>query len=208
MKGRRPRARNNASRRKLRWHPSQFAGDSVVFQAQPGASEWVSFWAKYPASEFDPDALAQDEPSVEPSDETLVRTLNQATVGWEGAVPGFESPTTVAFGLIAFDGGQYPKNYDLGIFQEGVSLFAPPSPILEADDDWIIRLPFTFVADGQIQNLGDQLYIQSRAMRKLPPGRGVLAVIHPYTILAAASSPVTLTWMWDMRLLCKTGWTR
>lgn len=194
--------RGRRSSRSSHWHPFLWQAFNQVIRVAAGESYWASFWARYPSGEVDP--LSEQ---ITPSDETLVRYIGQLVVAWDAISTSFESPVSIVAGLIAFDGGTYPEFYENSLFQEGTSLVAPPSPVLEADDDWIIRIPMQFPADGSYQGPGDRIFIESRAMRKLPPGTGILAVIHPYTVLEPTVELPTLNWSWDGRLLVKSGYT-
>jgi len=199
------RSRRSVSRRGPKrpstWRTFLVQTNALELQYREGESEWFSFWALWPAGEKDP---VDDE--VRPVDETLIRYVGNAQVQWAAVVPAPTEPVSLVLGLIAFDGGTYPEFYEAATFLEGTSLVAPPNPILEADDDWIIRMPYQFTNDGQIQNTGDTTFLQSRAMRKLPPGTGILCVGAALsTVGPAPGSTMTLYSSWDGRLLCKAG---
>jgi len=195
------RTSGRGARRKVKWINGQFAIDSVTFDANPDQDQWTSWWLRYPSTQSDPFVV---NPGVTPEDETLVRLLVNAQIIWEALVPAPNVPLCMCLGAIAFDGGEFPDFYDLAIFQRGVSLVAPPNPITEADDDWIIRLPFCFGSDGQIQTPGSEIFLESKAMRKLPPGTGILVVAAFRTLFDVALTP-TVTLMSDWRAVIKSG---
>jgi len=181
----------------------QWAVHNLVMNVVPGTSDFLSAWAVWPAGEIDP--LTE---TVMPIDETLVRVIDNFTCIWHGVAPTAETPIELTFGLIAFDGGSAPEAYEQILFSEldFGSIGCPPHPVLEADDDWIIRLPFLFVADATIQQPAAGPFIESKAMRKLPPGKGILAVVSATALSAAPSVPApTFSWMSDVRLALKSG---
>jgi len=201
--------------RRIRWVDASWQF-RVNLEADLGTGvEWASFWAKWPASMA---ALSRSIPpgeeeiaTNEPVDETLVRTISYlqslVTNPGTGGVPN--EPVNFCFGLIPFDGGEYPSFFDFAVFQEGVSLVAPPHPIFQADDDWIIRNPIVLASELQVLDTGDgsELNIQSRAMRKLPAGKGILAVIGVVSLLTAASQVVTFDGGGDIRMAVKSGFS-
>jgi len=188
-------------RRNVKWLGAQWAFANLTMNARPGESQWTSFWVRWPSSAVDQASVSQGSM---PLDETLVRTILNCQLVWQAVAPGVTNPVFATLGLIAFDGGQFPEFYDLTIFQEGASFVAPPNPNLENDDDWIIRLPFVFCTDGAIQQPGSNLFIESRAQRKLPPGTGLLAVLAAYSVIDEANTP-TFYFGADFRCLLKSG---
>lgn len=199
------RSRSRGSR-KTRWVGGVFQGSNIPFAAGSPAIgspyTWVSFWAKWPAGEVDPQSQR-----VEPSDETLVRTLVRSQIGvlvTDGNI------LDIVVGLIAFDGGDFPNFYEAAPFTSNSALVAPPNPIIDADDDWIIRQPYHSVsATGlpfQPPSLEERVWTESRAMRKLPPNTGVLAVVAVTNVLALVPI-VSLNWNIDMRLAVRSGYT-
>lgn len=201
------RRRTGRSSRKTRWLGSLWQGLNVLMAAgSPSIGspyQWVSFWLKWPAGSEDP--LADHR--VEPSDETLVRTLLRTSLTWQANTPDVYQ---ACFGAIAFDGGDFPDFYEQGSFVSNVSLVAPPNPIIDSDDDWIIRQPYanTNFTGFSFTNppLENQLWTESRAMRKLPPNTGVLAVLAVSNALSLAPT-VALNWSLDARLAVRSGYT-
>jgi len=142
-----------------------------------------------------------------PIDETLVRTILNCQIVWNALVQSPVLPTFITFGLIAFDGGAFPEEYDNRLFSLlSVGVPVPPNPNVDVDDDWIIRLPFCFCVDGLIQQPANELFIQSRSMRKLPPGTGILACLGAYTLGdPVATTTPTVSFLCDVRHMLKSG---
>lgn len=199
----RGRSRQSSSR-KTRWTGFLWQGDSIALEARQGTSSWVSFWAKWPGDGLNDDGFP------EPSDETLVRYVGNVVcgLGLSALVPGLIPPVDACFGLIAFDGGQYPEYYDNNAYQELSSGVAPPHPIVNADDDWIIRLPMQFVVNGSYQGPADATFLNSQAKRKLPPGTGILAVFGVQNVTTPNEQVYNYSFSWDGRLAVRTGYTR
>lgn len=214
MKRRHSRRSGSRSARKLRWVQSQYC-DSLGMNTDTTVAtadhSWVSGWLKWPGDRlFGTTELGGATATlVEPSDETLVKTIISviASVGAGDLVPlVLTNPIFVVIGLIAFDGGADPDFFNGGIFDQSV-IMAPPNPATDGDDDWIIRIPIPFVSTGQFATTTAESYIVSRAMRKLPPGKGVLAVIAPSDPNGQAGTSV-IGWGIDARMAIKSGYTR
>lgn len=206
FRGRSSRRRTGRSSRKTRWNQGVWQGLNIVFaagsQAIGSPYSWVSFWAKWPAGHDDPVSN-----HLEPSDETLVRSLMRTSLTWQAGTPDIYE---ACFGLIAFDGGDFPDFYEQGSYVSNVSLVAPPNPIVDADDDWIIRQPYfnTSFTGFSFTNpsLEDATWTESRAMRKLPPDTGILAVLAVTNVLSLAPV-ISLNWAADFRLAIRSGYT-
>lgn len=174
------------SARKTRWAVQNFAISDTLSTNVGVDAEWLSFWVKWPAS-MSSSSVRTIPPSEEvlPSNEPVDETWVNLIATWHALclVPGVAGAPAVpvmnyCMGLIPFDGGEYPSFYDFANFTEGASNVAPPHPILQADDDWIIRWAWAVTAEVTIaEQLGTTEFVRSKAMRKLPAGRGVLAVI-------------------------------
>lgn len=198
--------RGRRSSRKTRWVESVWQGLNIAFLAGSPAMgspyTWVSFWAKWPAGKADP---LSDR--LEPSDETLVRSLLRSSLTWD---PGVADVYQACLGLIAFDGGEFPDFYENGIFTSNTSFVAPPHPLVEGFDDWIIRQPYfnTNFTGFSFTNpsLEDSKWTESRAMRKLPPDTGILAVLGVTNVLSLAPV-IQLNWAMDCRLAVRSGYT-
>lgn len=161
-------------------------------------------WVKWPGDSVDPQ-FGLD--ALEPSDETLERTIINSQVLAAGLTPGTIDPVMFVIGLIAFDGGGAPGFYEGAIFDPtGASLVFPPQPI-DAHADWIIRQPFIFNSVQSYQGPGADIFIQSRAKRKLPPGRGIL-VVAQYFDLTGNAGNTSFAFGMDVRLAVKSGYTR
>lgn len=199
----RGRSRRSSSRRTL-WVHSLFQGNGILSDADgQGNYNWFSFWSRFPSGYVD-NAVGASVPNG--SDETLVRTIVACTLAWTGAAASFEPPIDLVFGLIAFDGGNKPDFYDLATFGSGGSFVAPPHPVVNASDDWIIRIPANFVADASYASAVADPFVMSRAMRKLPTGMGILGVVAPYSVLDSPSQP-TISWSIDIRHALRSGYT-
>jgi len=149
---------------------------------------------------FSPDDEGQER--LEPSDETLVRTLSFPSVI---VTPGTldQGPVEVVCGLLAFDGGSVPSSYDLAVFDVN-SAFAPPNPATDPTDDWIIRTPY--LANLVSVPLVPQ-QAESKSKRKLPPDTGILGVIGTINLITLASYTITVNFTWDVRLAVRSGYT-
>lgn len=211
---RRGHSRSRSSR-KTRWTGGIWQGDFTfngdVNSNGIGLFHWVSFWFKWPAGHNAPQiaGIPADATSrVEPSDETLVRTkVNfDATTAYNGVIAPVQTWDIVA-GLIAWDGGDFPEFFDLGIFSSS-SFVAPPNPAINPDDDWILRNSYG-VANANPRVIGDttDTYLNSLAKRKLPPDTGILGVIGVANVLQDDTVFLELTWNWDVRFAVRTGYT-
>jgi len=199
---RRSRHSNRGKSRKVHWEGHLFQGTEGFGTDLAGNYTWASSWARWPSDFIAP----EDDTFPTPSDETVIRTITQ-----------FECSTStnarvnVVFGLIAFDGGREPGFYEAALFDTS-SLVAPPNPATDFGEDWLIRIPNNFTG---LQTGAQSLYswaqpesfIQSRAMRKMPPGTGLLAVIGAINVLGE-STVLSLTWGADTRVALKSGYTR
>lgn len=212
----RRRSSHRGSRRKNRWLGFSWDVD-ITLEADLGAGvSWVSFWAKWPASQSSSAggrAIAVNEevvPSNEPVDETLMRILatNNLRVTNPGSAGLATNPINYSIGLIPFDGGEYPSFYDFATFQSGASFTAPPHPILQMDDPWVWR--YSFMSSAEVTFFspnGSDLAIQSRARRKLPAGVGLLAVIGAISFLSAGTTPTNIFGGGEFRMLVKSGFS-
>lgn len=200
------RSSRTSKSRKTRWVGGLFQGSNVPFAAGSPVIgtpyTWVSFWARWPSGEVDPQT-----DRVTPSDETLVRSLVRSQIGvlvTDGNI------LDMVIGLIAFDGGDFPDFYEAAPFTSNVSMVAPPNPIVDSDDDWIIRQPYHSVSAQGLPfvppSLEEHTWTESRAMRKLPPNTGILCVLGVANVLALAPI-VTLNWNIDIRLALRSGYT-
>jgi len=188
----------------------QIPFDTDVNGISTGNYTWVSFWFKWPAGHFivpfpgAPDAGLK----LEPSDETLVRTRSAFNgLATYNANAGRIASYDVAIGLIAWDAGEFPGAFDLGTFNSNSSLFAPPHPIVDIDDDWILRdtYPFAHFNPAALSVNAPDSYYQSLAKRKLPPDTGILGVIGAANTIDEQG--LVMDWSWDCRVAVRTGYT-
>lgn len=207
FRGRRQGRRQSKSR-KTRWLGNIWQGSNVVLAAGSPVTgtpyTWVSQWAKWPAGSIDPQS-----DRVEPSDETLVRVVQRWSLAFGS---GVGNVFQVTLGTIAFDGGEFPEFYEGGIFTSNSSFVAPPHPIVNADDDWILRSSYfsttgTGLAFSPTSLEDGTLWCQSRAMRKLPPNTGVLLVLAINNVLDEIAPVQAINWSVDTRLAARSGYT-
>lgn len=201
------RRRTGRGSRKTRWTGAIFQASNIAFLSGSPATgapyTWVSSWARWPSAGID----AGSE-RVVPSDETLVRSIMRTSVS---IVEGNTVPFDICMGLIAFDGGHSPEFYDAATFTSNVSFVAPPHPIIDIEDDWILRTPIvSSAASGVAASFlppDTDLWDMSRAMRKLPPDTGILVVIGINNFLSVGPPLVTLNWTADIRMAIRSGYT-
>lgn len=197
---RRLRRSGRSSGRKTYWAGSQWAGNEVDF---PDDASSACFWARWPSNFNDPHTAAN---SITPSDETLVRTiLNMQMLTNDDIITFATSPKIITFGLIAFDGGQSPDFYDAVSFGAGADV-GPPLPASQPGEDWIIRLPMVFQQANSYQGPVATQFIESKAMRKLPPGKGLLGVLE-YTDIFGTLSSTNWSFAFDIRMAFRSGYT-
>lgn len=205
--GARRHRRTSRSSRKTYWEGAVWQGQNILFAAGSpfigGPYTWVSFWIRYPSGSVDPSDLR-----VVPSDETLARLLIRGQLSVQ---PGTGNILDIVLGVLAFDGGDFPDFYEQGVFTSNVSLVAPPNPIVDPGDDWIIRQPIFSVTATGLQfaplSVENERWTESRAMRKLPPNTGLLAVLAPVNVLDLAPTQA-LNWSFDFRYALRSGYTR
>lgn len=212
MARRRFRSRGTRSRsaRKIRWLSQAWTLDTILDADPVGGGEWVSFWAKDPASRETRATFAQDVAVKEPVDETLVR-MHSAFVG-QILVPGTagQAPlVTVTHGVIPFNGGNKPEFYDFAIFDSS-SLIAPPSPLFDGDDPWVwMNWSSNGGAEskGEATGTGYERVEWVKSMRKLPAGVGLLHVVHALAINEIGGSPIdtTIRYCGNHRMAMKSG---
>lgn len=198
------------SSRKTRWTGSIFQGDVIFDTAINDNLTWVSLWSKWPAGHFDPfttDVAESDPPRLEPSDETLVNTITNLTFVYApNETPGASTvATNVAFGLIAFDGGQFPEYYE-GAAYDFTALVAPPNPAIDLQEDWLWRMEIGGLFTRSTGSNGTDRLQQVKSMRKLPPDTGILAVVG-LCDLASSTAVQELKWNWTTHHAVRSGYT-
>jgi len=213
---RRSHSRSRSSR-KTRWTGGIFQGLDQAFTGDVngislGQFSWVSFWFKWPASHFSPTipgAVTTDvQQRLEPSDETLVRTINNFTaVASYDATADVDQSWAVAIGLIAWDGGKRPEAFDLAVHSSLGTAVAPPNPVVDFEDDWLLRNIWgvTNTNPSIFQTLTDS-YVNSAAKRKLPPDTGILGLIGAADTIIG-TNVLEMTWNWDVRMAIRSGYT-
>lgn len=215
-RSRRFRRSGRQKSRRIRWTgPTTFEIDQTLQASALHGPEYMSFWAKRPAStqsgaggSLQVGLVAN---SNEPVDETLVRTL----LSVQGAlvVPGTTGVAplcSVAYGIIPFDGGDQPEFYDFAIFQNNISLVSCPSPFVDSDDDWTFRNVYGNSGREVVifdNTLGPAQFTESKAMRKLPAGTGLLFVIGVLALNELDTLTATVTVSGDIRMAFKSGFS-
>lgn len=194
-------SRRSRSNRKTYWSAANFTVDGAF---QDGS--WFCDWIKWPSgSVSDP-----QQPALYPTaeDETVVRMVISGNAHWNSGV-GSGNPSTLYFGIIAFDGG----NPTLWSGNSGGSLptpalIQPPLPFTDSGQDWLIRVPFYAMTPDTGFNTPNPMttdYTSSRAKRKLPPGTGLLGVLEYLEPFTPAQSNAVQTAI-DIRYCLKSGY--
>lgn len=215
-RGRRRFSSRRSSARRTRWVENTF-GLAVTLESDPTTgNQWASFWAKWPAS-LAPlsHVVAPNEEFVitnEPVDETLVKTLTwvNGLALTPGAAGSVTNPPNLTYGIIAFDGGEYPDFYDFAIFDSNASFVAPPNPTRQGDDPWVITNSLFLVNESLFfENQGNDLHNRtSAAKRKLPAGTGLLFVVGVTNVFSdGESTPVTLNIGGCIRMAARSGFS-
>jgi len=198
--------RRSGSKRKLYWSGATFSANQVGL-ANAGLGETVSFWVKWPSglinfSGGSPTDAGESFP--EANDETLIRLISSLKVDApvQGVLPG-ALLATWCFGVIAWDATSVSAvDLDVAINDSGVV----PNPARELAADWVFRVPVPFTSDNFFGAPTDRIFLESRAMRKLPPRTGLLGVFGYEDILATPEEVIKFTWQLDIRTLFKQGY--
>lgn len=205
-------SRGRRSGRKVRWAGQFVSLQEFVLDANPNDYSYLSFWVKDPASMARSSAFVA--PNVvetnEPVDETLVRLYSHMDVTIK--IPGTDGDapvTIISFGIIPFDGGEIPGFWDFAVFSLSGSLVAPPHPMFQVDDPWVLRQDFSNGSLEVAQFSSDQYERNEwvRSMRKLPAGVGLLGVLGQVAPSASASVPVTYNAGFIQRFALKSGFS-
>jgi len=200
---RRSRTRRSGKSRKAYWGASQFVGQDIDL----GVADVASFWVKFPSGLFDPQRLSpQGSEQLVASDETWTRLVcsSSCKVPVQGALPE-DLPLLVTIGLIAWDAASQAAALSLESQITNIAdPNAAPSPGLRGDLDWIIRIPFPVLTDNSVAFAADATFLNSRAMRKLPPSTGVLCCVSAVQPLDV-NATTTINWTTDWRYLLKAG---
>lgn len=152
----------------------------------------VAFWARVPAGAIDNTGAAI--PLLVPDDWTLVRTrLLYAWASNNGAAQ-VTHPWSAGIGLIDWD-GLTDNPLDLGN--------SIPHVVEDTDEDWVFRNIGPAVQDNIVlggNGGGDLDAYQSRAMRKLSAGKGLLCV---FSVSQAVPENLIFNISVDVRMLFK-----
>lgn len=192
--------RRSPNRRRSNWNSAFFQVQDVTLVNN---GEMVTGWWKWPAGLRNEGGSSLTEQEITPVDETLVRTIVGAnvTLNLAGLLQAPRS-VTIAFGLICWDASPVSAGDLDGVIASPGTV---PDPSREGGAEWIIRLPFTYTRDNF--SLGNQAesFIVSRAMRKLPPRTGILAVLGAFDGLGSSLDEINLDATFDGRMLYKSG---
>jgi len=205
MRRRRSFRRSGKPKRQLYWTGATLSLNQVEL-ANAGFGEVVSSWFKWPSGLLDFGGSSQtdaNEGLIQPSEETLVKTIlsTNCTLNLQGVVQGHFMATGV-FGLLVWDAST-ASAVDLDVVVDASGQV--PNPARDLAADWIIRQPFAFTRDNFSIAPQEAIFITSRAMRKLPPRSGILAVFGYEDILASPEDSVEWDLQVDARMLFKSG---
>lgn len=192
---RRPRGQRSKAR-KIHWTGFNFQAED--YDQLP--VETALAWAKWPSATTSvPDTAPFQAP--EASDETLIRSIVSGTAVYNlNGISQASLPISLVFGLIAWD------SMDPTIIEGSplVNDSTVPNPALYPGLDWIIRVPFCFTKDNFELSITADSFINSRAMRKLPPGTGILASVGFIDIIE--NDTHNFAWSFDVRMAFKSGY--
>lgn len=199
----RRRVGHKGSRRKMHWETgSQW---SEVEADVSNATINIS-WAKWPSATIDDSSDVVPFDYLTQKDETLIRTHFSGFCYVDA--PSLEARTVVlGFGLVAWDSvnpeNEHKQNYPAGLY---------PSPISDGALDWVHRKIVSGKVEGAVGFSTDlvatsmdmsDLSLQSRAMRKLPPGTGLLMCLELQMPRDSIETTGTLTYWFEYRMLFK-----
>lgn len=200
--------------RKTRWGWTNYQLDTALESSLNNGAEWITFWAKWPASmaPIGRSTIPNEEVLIsnEPVDETLVRLIHEFNFLCLNPGSGGQATTTInaCLAFINWDGGEYPSFYDFAVFDNQTSFNAPPNPLFQGDDQWIIRNPFSVVNEVTTFTVGPTSeFVESRGRRKLPAGHGILGVLAVANYLEDASTVLTVQGGGDVRYAVRSGFS-
>jgi len=172
--------RSRGPRRKLAWEETYVRGSKVLPEG-PGLDDLSAAWIRVPSGAYDPQIDEYEE-----DNETLVRTRVEATMQMSYV------PNQIGVGIFRMAMGiiAWPSIFDDDSLPSDI-----PSPFF-GEFPWVWRLSLNapILNSGVTQeqswytgthNGGDSL-MESRAMRKLPSGVGLLIVIGYQTPITAS----------------------
>jgi len=188
----RRRSGRTGLRRAVEWGGAWFYGSNLGLSPFLVDADVASVWVRWPTGSADPlnDGFINEE-------DTLIRIVTNWNVNSDNGGAQALDPNNAYFGLIAWDAID-PIQYD-GVITQGVV----PHPANHSYD-WVYRwnAPGLFQnTAGLITSGASDLTISSKAMRKMPPGRGLLAVFGVIDELGATNF---WSWSWDVRFAAKT----
>jgi len=154
------RSRSRAPKRKLTWEwAGMFVNGTIL------VDQVVATWIRVPAGYVD-NANSAGIPIQMPPDYTLVRSRILASLATNNGSAQATYPFICCQGIIAWDGTTDDVN-DIGVI---------PSPYWDQELDWVWRndIPLTVQNTALFSNTADLDAYQSKAMRKLSNGTGLL----------------------------------
>lgn len=187
-------------RRKLEW---QYGFGASVGAQSFGTQTLVSHWALWPVGLWD-DTMQSfpGETVTNPTDLTLVRSINDFYAWIQNPGVGFDYTVHFGMGLIKF---AHPSPDII----DGAALLSNdqvPGPVSTPTFDWVWRLTqFTRVFGDVSATMftADITSAQSRAMRKLSHGEGLLQILELNILGAPFDTQLDIAWGMESRLLLK-----
>jgi len=162
--------RSSSSRRKVDWETATLgtAGTApITWNSGDCGASWVRYPANIPDFTFTP-------PVTNPPDATLVRTLVNVAVATTSID---NTPGIISFGICPYENEDASALINVGPIGPGIL-----PDLFFAGNDWLFTwhaaIPVITTGLGDVlffNGSNDKLY-ESRAMRKLPSGTGLLAV--------------------------------
>jgi len=151
-------------RRKTSWSINYVEFDNITLG--PGGS--IIWWIRPPAGSLDTTHYT-GETQLVPPDYTLIRLRMHFALGQDNGSTQTNESLVLGVGAIAWD----------GTTDNTGDILVPPHPIIDGHDDWVFTnyLPSDVENRFSIINSGDRDAYESRAMRKLSHGTGILGVI-------------------------------
>lgn len=208
---RRSRSRRSRSGRRGYWDGVVAAGPFEL--GGVGNESQYLFWAKWPAGQLE----STDETGIQrtglttPIDETLIRSRIIADFSVQSNI-GDGSVYKIAMGLTTWE-NNIPSIYD-NVVQTGGGFEGGnnqnPDPVVDLDEDWIWRNSSTLIAnvanvDTFFTNAGEVDTYQSRAKRKLGPGKGIIFVMSATSDETGRDAVLSIKLGIEVRMYFKSG---
>jgi len=178
-------------KRQVQWGGAYFLGSEVQFiPVGPNEpSDVVNFWFRWPTG--NPDPLNNDDT---PPECTLIKTMSAPVIRTDNTSTQANDQIIIFAGLISWDAIE-PLDF-------GVTAGVFPNPA-DASFDWIWRTTFLLQQQNTVISAStggtESTYI-SKAMRKLPPGTGVVGLL---SMVNFSGVTLRVSWSWDVRYAVK-----